>query len=74
LYKVDQGSWNHNPNSLYSAPITDYELMNTIGKLKNSYSMGYDEFPEIIIKKLRAVPNKTSCPYFQLIFSEWHFP
>jgi hypothetical protein len=27
---VDQGSWNYNPNSFYLAPITEYELVNTI--------------------------------------------
>jgi hypothetical protein len=43
-FNVDHGSWNHNPNSFYLAPVTEYELVNTIRKLKNSYSMGYDEF------------------------------
>jgi hypothetical protein len=34
LYNVDQGSWNHNPNSFFLTPLTQYELVNTIRKLK----------------------------------------
>jgi hypothetical protein len=47
---LDYDLQNHNFNSIYLAPITDYEVECTIKKLKNSYLMGYDEFPEIVIK------------------------
>jgi hypothetical protein len=41
---------NYNFNSIYLSPITEHEVEGVIKKLKNSYSMGYDEFPEIVIK------------------------
>jgi hypothetical protein len=50
LYNVERSSWNLNPNSFWLVPITEYELVNTIRKLENSYLMGYDEFPHIIKK------------------------
>jgi hypothetical protein len=45
-----QGLSNHNVSPFCLAPITEHEVKNTIKKLKNSYSMGYDEFPETVIK------------------------
>jgi hypothetical protein len=34
LAKLDQGSCNYNSNSFYLAPVTEYEIENTIKKLK----------------------------------------
>ena len=41
----DYTSLNYNFNSIYLSPITEHEVEGVIKKLKNSYSMGYDEFP-----------------------------
>jgi hypothetical protein len=46
---LDHDLRSHNFNSIYLASVTEYEVECTIRK-KNSYSMGYDEFPEIVIK------------------------
>jgi hypothetical protein len=68
LYNVDQVQWIHNPNSFYFAPIIEYELVNTIRKFKNSYSMDYDEFPEIIIKNCGQYLIKPLVNIFNLSF------
>jgi hypothetical protein len=47
---TDYALLNYNFNSIYLSPITEHEVEGVIKKLKNSYSMGYDEFPEIVIK------------------------
>jgi hypothetical protein len=48
---LDHDLRNHNLNSIYLVPITEYEVECTMYKdVKNSYKMGYDEFPEIVIK------------------------
>jgi hypothetical protein len=58
LPKLHQGSCNYNSNSFYLAPVTEYEIENTKKKLKNSYSWGYDEFPEITIENYSTYPFK----------------
>jgi hypothetical protein len=68
LYNVDQSSWNLNPKSFYLAPITEYILVNPIGKLKNSYLMGYDEFPEITITNCGQYLIKPLIHIFNLPF------
>jgi hypothetical protein len=69
-----QGSHNHNVNSVYLVPITEHEVENTIKKLKNSYSMGYDEFPEIVIKSCGQYLIKPLAHIFNLSFLSGTFP
>jgi hypothetical protein len=68
-----QGSRNHNVNSFYLAPITEHEVENTMKKLKNSYSMGYDVFPEIAIKSCQYL-IKPLAHIFNLSFLSGTFP
>jgi hypothetical protein len=63
-----QGSGNHNVNSFYLAPITEHEVENTKKKLKNCYLMGYDEFPEIVIKSCGQYLIKPLAHIFNLSF------
>jgi hypothetical protein len=69
-----QGSYNHNVNSFYLAPITEHKVENTIKKLKNSYSMGYDEFPEIVIKSCGQYLIKPLAHIFNLSCLSGTFP
>jgi hypothetical protein len=69
-----QGSRNHNVNSFYLAPVTEHEVENTIKKLKNSYSMGYDEFTEIVIKCCVHYLIKPLVHIFSLSFLTGTFP
>jgi hypothetical protein len=74
LCNVDQVSWNYNPNSFYLVPVTEYELVNTIRKLKNSYSMSYDELPEITIKNCTQYLIKPLVYILNLSFQSGIFP
>jgi hypothetical protein len=69
-----QGSYNHNVNSLCVAPITEHKVENTIKKLKNSYLMRYDEFPEIVIKSCGQYLIKPVAHIFNLSFLSGTFP
>jgi hypothetical protein len=74
LPKLDQGLCNYNSNSFYLAPVTEYKIENTIKKLKKSYSRGYDEFPEIIIKNCGQYIIKHLAHIFNLSFQSGTFP
>jgi hypothetical protein len=71
---LTQGSRNHNVNSFSLAPITEHEAENAIKKLKNSYSVGYDEFPEIVIKNCGQYLVKPIAHIFNLSFQSGIFP
>jgi hypothetical protein len=73
LPNLTQGLSNHNLNSLCLAPVTEYEIKNTIRKLENSYSMRHDEFPEIIITNCGHYLIKPLA-YIYNLFSKWYHP
>jgi hypothetical protein len=68
LPKLDQGSCNYISNSFYLAPVTEYKIENTIKKLKNSYSRGYDKIPEIVIKNYDQYLIKPLAHIFNISF------
>jgi hypothetical protein len=68
------GSCKYYPNSFYIAPVMDYEVKNMIKNLKNTYSMGYDEMPAIIIKKCGQYLRKPFVHIFNLSFQSGTFP
>jgi hypothetical protein len=51
-----------------------YEVDFTVKKLKNSYSMGYDEFPEIVIKHCGQYFIKHLVLMFHLSVQSGTFP
>lgn len=60
--------------TMFLQPVTPIEIMNFIGRLKNSYSCGYDEIPNFLIKKVKESISIPLSHIINLSFSEGIFP
>lgn len=52
-----------NANTMFVAPITEEEVLNVTGKLKNKHSSGFDEIPASLIKHCIQFINKPLTSY-----------
>ncbi|PNF26486.1 hypothetical protein B7P43_G14318 [Cryptotermes secundus] len=63
-----------NANMMFVAPITEEEVLNVTGKLKNKYSSGFDEIPASLIKHCIQFINKPLTFIFNLSLNTGTFP
>jgi hypothetical protein len=60
--------------SMFISPVTECEVENIIKSLKNSYSAGFDEIPEVIVKTSVHYIKKPLTHIFNLSLQKGLFP
>lgn len=69
------GNLNTNPHSMFLDPFTEEELLVLLkNKLKNKYSAGPDDVPDVILKKCLPVLTKPLTHLINTSFCEGTFP